>query len=110
MSLDPATKQRIDDLVKQHRVLLFMKGDRSFPQCGFSATVVQILDRLIPDYETVDVLSDPAIRDGIKAYSSWPTIPQLYIDGEFQGGCDIVRELYASGELKDKLAGAPQGR
>jgi monothiol glutaredoxin len=110
MSLDTATRQRLDDLVKNHRVLLFMKGDRSFPQCGFSATVVQILDSLIPDYETVDVLRDPAIREGIKVYSAWPTIPQLYIDGEFQGGCDIVRELYASGELKEKLGAAPQGR
>ena len=110
MSLDTATRQRLDDLVKNHRVLLFMKGDRSFPQCGFSATVVPILDSLIPDYETVDVLRDPAIREGIKAYSAWPTIPQLYIDGEFQGGCDIVRELYASGELKEKLAAAPQSR
>lgn len=108
MNLDPATRQRIDDLVKKNRVLLFMKGDRSFPQCGFSATVVQILDSLIPDYQTVDVLSDPAIRDGVKAYSQWPTIPQLYIDGEFQGGCDIVREMYASGELKEKLGAAPR--
>jgi monothiol glutaredoxin len=109
MTLDPKTRQRIDDLVKKHRVVLFMKGDRSFPQCGFSATVVQILDSLIPDYETVDVLRDPAIREGVKVYSSWPTIPQLYIDGEFQGGCDIVREMYASGELKEKLA-SPRGR
>jgi monothiol glutaredoxin len=108
MNLDPATRQRIDDLVKKNRVLLFMKGDRSYPQCGFSATVVQILDSLIPDYRTVDVLSDPAIRDGVKVYSQWPTIPQLYIDGEFQGGCDIVREMYASGELKEKLGAAPQ--
>ena len=107
MNLDPATRQRIDDLVKKNRVLLFMKGDRSYPQCGFSATVVQILDSLIPDYRTVDVLSDPAIRDGVKVYSQWPTIPQLYIDGEFQGGCDIVREMYASGELKEKLGAAP---
>jgi monothiol glutaredoxin len=110
MTLDPATRQRIDDLIGKHRVLLFMKGDRNVPQCGFSATVVQILDSLIPDYETVDVLRDPAIREGIKAYSSWPTIPQLYLDGEFLGGCDIVRELYASGELKEKLGGAKQGR
>ena len=103
MSLDPATKNRLDDLVKKNRVLLFMKGDRSFPQCGFSAQVVQILDSLIPEYATVDVLSDPAIREGVKHYSSWPTIPQLYIDGEFQGGCDIVREMYGSGELQQKL-------
>ena len=100
MNLDPGTKNRLDDLVKKNRVLLFMKGDRSHPQCGFSATVVQILDSLIPEYRTVDVLADPAIRDGVKAYSQWPTIPQLYIDGEFQGGCDIVREMYASGELQ----------
>jgi monothiol glutaredoxin len=108
--LDPATRQRIDDLVKGNRVLLFMKGDRSYPQCGFSAAVVQILDSLIPDYRTVDVLADPAIRDGVKAYSSWPTIPQLYVDGEFLGGCDIVREMYASGELQEKLGVAEQRR
>ena len=109
MNLDPATRQRIDELVKKNRVLLFMKGERSYPQCGFSATVVQILDSLIPDYRTVDVLSDPAIREGVKAYSQWPTIPQLYIDGEFVGGCDIVREMYASGELQEKL-GVARGR
>jgi monothiol glutaredoxin len=108
MNLDPATRKRIDDLVKQNRVLLFMKGDRDYPQCGFSATVVQILDSLISEYRTVDVLSDPAIREGVKLYSQWPTIPQLYIDGEFQGGCDIVREMYASGELKEKLGAAPR--
>jgi monothiol glutaredoxin len=108
MNLDPATRQRIDELVKENRVLLFMKGERDYPQCGFSATVVQILDSLIPDYRTVDVLSDSAIREGIKAYSQWPTIPQLYIDGEFQGGCDIVREMYASGELQEKLGPAPR--
>jgi monothiol glutaredoxin len=107
MNLDPATRQRIQELIARHRVLLFMKGDRNFPQCGFSATVVQILDSLLPEYETVDVLRDPAIREGIKAFSSWPTIPQLYVDGEFQGGCDIVREMYASGELKQKLDAAP---
>ena len=105
MSLDDPTRQRIDDLVKNHRVLVFMKGDRQFPQCGFSATVVQILDTLLPEYATVDVLSDPAIREGVKEYSSWPTIPQLYVDGEFQGGCDIVRELYETGELQQKLTG-----
>ena len=99
---DP-TRERIDGLVKSHKVLLFMKGDRSFPQCGFSATVVQLLDELIPDYATVDVLQDPEIREGIKEYSSWPTIPQLYVDGEFQGGCDIVREMYETGELQKLL-------
>jgi monothiol glutaredoxin len=100
---DP-THDRIDELVKQHRVLLFMKGDRRVPQCGFSATVVQILDSLLPEYTTVDVLEDDAIRQGIKSYSSWPTIPQLYVDGEFQGGCDILMEMFEAGELQQKLA------
>lgn len=80
-----------------------MKGTRHSPQCGFSAQVVQILDALVPDYETINVLADSAIRDGIKEYSSWPTIPQLYIRGEFVGGCDIVKELYSSGQLEQKL-------
>jgi monothiol glutaredoxin len=106
MSLDDATRARIDELVHEHRVLLFMKGDRHVPQCGFSATVVQILDSLLPEYTTVNVLEDAAIREGVKEYSSWPTIPQLYVGGEFQGGCDIVRELYASGELQQKLGAA----
>jgi len=106
MSMTDETRARIDALVKENRVLLFMKGERQFPQCGFSATVVQILDSLLPDYRTVDVLADPAIREGIKEYSSWPTIPQLYVDGEFQGGCDILREMYASGELQQKLGTA----
>ena len=101
--LDEATRQRIDQVIASDRVVLFMKGNRRSPQCGFSATVVQILDELVPDFTTVDVLSDPAIREGIKAYSSWPTIPQLYVKGEFVGGCDIVRELYGSGELYEKL-------
>ncbi len=105
MSLSEDTRQRIAKIVESQRAVLFMKGDRHVPQCGFSATLVQILDQLIPDYTTVDVLSDPEIREGIKEFSSWPTIPQLYVDGEFLGGCDIVRELYASGELQKKLAG-----
>jgi monothiol glutaredoxin len=110
MSMNDETRARIDALVKENRVLLFMKGERQFPQCGFSATAVQILDSLLPDYRTVDVLADPAIREGIKEYSSWPTVPQLYVDGEFQGGCDILREMYASGELQQKLGrmGAPR--
>ena len=105
MSLSEETRQRIAQIVEADRTVLFMKGDRNFPQCGFSATVVQILDQLLPDYTTVDVLSDPEIRDGIKDFSSWPTIPQLYVGGEFLGGCDIVRELYSSGELQKKLEG-----
>lgn len=101
--LDDATRQRIDALIASAPVVLFMKGTRRQPQCGFSATVVRILDELIPEYATVDVLADPAIREGIKVYSSWPTIPQLYVKGEFLGGCDIVKELYGSGELHEKL-------
>lgn len=99
MALPPEVHERIESLVRSDRVVLFMKGTRSGPQCGFSAQVVRILDRLIPDYTTVDVLSDPAVREGIKHYSSWPTIPQLYVAGEFVGGCDIVKELLQSGEI-----------
>jgi monothiol glutaredoxin len=97
------TRNRIEEILKSHDVVLFMKGDRRAPQCGFSATVVQILDQLLDDYATVDVLEDPEIREGIKEYASWPTIPQLFVRGEFQGGCDIVREMYESGELEKLL-------
>jgi monothiol glutaredoxin len=97
-------QKRIDDLVKQNHILLFMKGSRTFPQCGFSAQVVQILNSLGQKYETVNVLADNAIREGVKVYSDWPTIPQLYIDGKFIGGCDIVKELHSSGELQKLLA------
>lgn len=103
MSLDDATREQIDSLIRTHDVMLFMKGNPQAPQCGFSATVVQILDQLAPAYGTADVLSDPALRDGIKVYSSWPTVPQLYVKGEFIGGCDIIQELYASGELHEKF-------
>ena len=103
MSLSEETRGRIGSLIGSNRVILFMKGNRQMPQCGFSATVVQILDSLVPDYATYDVLSDPEVRQGIKEFSDWPTIPQLYVDGEFLGGCDIVREMYASGELQQKL-------
>jgi monothiol glutaredoxin len=98
---DAAT--RIDDLVKANRVLLFMKGTPLFPQCGFSSRAIAILERLDTPFETVDVLQDPEIRDGIKSYSDWPTIPQLYIDGEFVGGSDIMMEMFESGELKQLL-------
>lgn len=97
------TNERIRNLVQDHRVLLFMKGTRGMPQCGFSAQVVQILDSLLAEYETVNVLEDPEIRAGIKEFSSWPTIPQLYVGGEFQGGCDIIREMHESGELQQTL-------
>jgi monothiol glutaredoxin len=104
MTLNEALKQRIDGYVASERVVLFMKGTRRAPQCGFSAQVVQILDELVPQYQTHDVLASAELRDGIKAYSQWPTIPQLYIDGKFVGGCDIVRDMKASGEL-EKLLG-----
>lgn len=96
---------RIDALVKGNRVVLFMKGTRAAPQCGFSAQVVEILDQYLPEYATVNVLADAGIRDGVKEYAQWPTIPQLFVDGEFVGGCDIVRELDSNGELVKTLGG-----
>ena len=95
--------QRIDEIVKAHDVVLFMKGTALFPQCGFSSRAIAILDRLGAGYETVDVLQDPEIRQGIKEYSQWPTIPQLYVKGEFVGGSDIMMEMFESGELKQLL-------
>jgi monothiol glutaredoxin len=103
---NPIQKQ-IHHLVSAHRVVLFMKGTRSAPQCGFSATVVTVLDDLVPAYHTVDVIADPAMRDGVKVFSEWPTIPQLYVDGKFVGGCDIVKEMYASGDLAKLLGVTP---
>jgi monothiol glutaredoxin len=91
--------QRIDATVKSEPVVLFMKGTPQFPQCGFSGQVVQILDYLGVPFKGVNVLEDDDVRNGIKEYASWPTIPQLYIKGEFVGGCDIVREMFQSGEL-----------
>jgi len=99
--------ERIQKLVDANRVLLFMKGDRHFPQCGFSMRAVNIVHALGVPFETVDVLSDPEIRQGIKKFSNWPTIPQLYIDGEFIGGSDIVWELYQSGDLQKKVTEHP---
>ena len=103
MSLAPELRQKIESIIASDPVVLFMKGSRSFPQCGFSAAVVQILDTMIPNYTTVNVLADAAIRDGIKAFSDWPTIPQLYVRGEFIGGADIVRQMHAAGDLQKKL-------
>ena len=100
MALSESLRKQIADLVASNRVVLFMKGTPRMPQCGFSAQVVQILDALLPSYETVDVLRSPELRDGIKEFSQWPTIPQLYVGGQFIGGCDIVREMNASGELQ----------
>jgi len=97
--------QRIDDLVKHHRVVLFMKGNAQFPMCGFSGRAVQILKACgVDDLTTVNVLEDDEIRQGIKAYSNWPTIPQLYVNGEFVGGSDIMMEMYQAGELQQALA------
>ncbi len=94
----------IDDEVKANDVVLFMKGTPAMPMCGFSSQVVQILDYLGVPYKGVDALADSAIRQGVKDYTSWPTIPQLFIKGEFVGGCDIVREMFQAGELQDVLA------
>jgi monothiol glutaredoxin len=101
--LDEHTKKLIEHLIASHRVLLFMKGNKMFPQCGFSAAVVETLKKYGVPFETFNVLSDQNVREGIKEYSDWPTIPQLYVAGEFVGGCDIVREMDSSGELADLL-------
>ncbi|MFO0554923.1 MAG: Grx4 family monothiol glutaredoxin [Polyangiaceae bacterium] len=106
MQLDGAVKDQIESMIKNHRVMLFMKGSKNFPQCGFSATVVNILKDLDIEFETANVLADPRLRDGIKVFSDWPTIPQLYVDGQFVGGCDIVREMHASGELGKLVGGS----
>ncbi|MBW4540294.1 MAG: Grx4 family monothiol glutaredoxin [Myxacorys chilensis ATA2-1-KO14] len=94
------TNDRIDNLVKQSKIVVFMKGSKLMPMCGFSNNVVQILNALGVPYETVDVLEDPEVRQGIKEYSNWPTIPQVYVNGEFLGGSDILIELYQKGELQ----------
>ena len=96
--------ERIKQDISENDVVLYMKGSKKIPQCGFSATVVEILKRLgVQEYKDVNVLADPELRDGIKQFTNWPTIPQLYIKGEFVGGCDITREMYESGELADLL-------
>jgi monothiol glutaredoxin len=100
---DAATQAAIKSKIDANAVMLFMKGTPQFPQCGFSAAIVQILDYLGVEYGSENVLSDPAIREGIKTFSDWPTIPQLYVKGEFVGGCDIVREMFETGELKEFL-------
>ena len=102
---DPVTT-RIDNLVKANDIVLFMKGSPLSPQCGFSSRAIAILDHLGATYETVDVLQDPEVRQGIKAYSDWPTVPQLYVRGEFVGGSDIMTEMYESGELEDLVSAA----
>ena len=94
------TKERIQEVISNHDIVLFMKGVPAAPQCGFSAAVVQILSNMGVPFSAVDVLQDPFIREGIKEFSQWPTVPQLYVKGEFVGGCDIVREMYETGELR----------
>ena len=108
--IDPVIRQRIDDILQSRRVVLFMKGQPQAPQCGFSAKAVGILDSLGIDFAGIDVLADGAIRDGIKAYGNWPTIPQLYIDGELLGGSDIIEEMLNSGQLHGALGLAPPDR
>ena len=98
--LDEGVKSRIENEISSNDVVLFMKGTPVFPQCGFSSMVSQVLSHIGVEFKGVDVLAEPTLRDGIKAYSDWPTIPQLYVNGEFIGGCDIVKEMYENGELK----------
>jgi monothiol glutaredoxin len=97
-------QERIEREISEHDVVLFMKGTPVFPQCGFSSVVVQVLSHLGVKFKGIDVLSDPALRQGIKVFSDWPTVPQLYVKGEFVGGCDIVREMFETGELAQLLA------
>jgi monothiol glutaredoxin len=110
---DPAILADIRRTVAENDVVLFMKGRADQPQCGFSALVVRVLDHLGVDYADVNVLADPELRQGIKEFSDWPTIPQLYVKGEFVGGCDIVKEMFETGELQqllaEKLERAPSG-
>lgn len=97
--MDDQVRNHIQSLVDDNAVVVFMKGTKTFPQCGFSATVAEALKRLGVEYKDVNVLEDPSIRQGIKDFTNWPTIPQLYVKGKFIGGCDIVREMYENGEL-----------
>ena len=102
--MDNSVEERIKSDIESNDVVLYMKGTPVFPQCGFSSTVVQVLTHLGVKFKGIDVLTDPSLREGIKQFSSWPTIPQLYVKGEFIGGCDIVREMYESGELQELLS------
>ena len=101
---DPVVADRIKQDITANPVVVYMKGTPVFPQCGFSAAVVQILTHLGVKFKGIDVLADPALRQGVKDFSTWPTIPQLYVKGEFVGGCDIVREMFESGELRELLS------
>ena len=102
-ALDEGVKSRIEKEISSNDVVLFMKGTPVFPQCGFSSMVSQVLSHIGVEFKGVDVLAEPTLRDGIKSFSDWPTIPQVYIKGEFVGGCDIVKEMYENGELKKVL-------
>ena len=99
--LDEGVKSRIEQEISSNDVVLFMKGTPVFPQCGFSSMVSQVLSHIGVEFKGVDVLSEPTLRDGIKSFSDWPTIPQLYVKGEFIGGCDIVKEMYDNGEVQE---------
>jgi monothiol glutaredoxin len=103
---DDDVRAKIEELIKNHPVMLFMKGTKQFPACGFSNAVVQILKQEGAAFETYNILADPELRQALKEYSSWPTYPQLYVEGKFIGGCDIVTELHESGQLSKELAGA----
>ena len=103
MAIEDAITKRIRQDITENDVVLFMKGTPVFPQCGFSATVVQVLSHLGVKFKGVDVLQDPGLRQGIKDFSNWPTVPQLYAGGEFIGGCDIIREMFQNGELQETL-------
>ena len=98
--MDEQLHARIEQVLGSHKIVLFMKGSKSFPQCGFSATVCEVLKRLDADFHTVNILQDGDLRQGLKEYASWPTFPQLYVEGRFVGGCDIVRDMFQSGELQ----------
>jgi len=102
--MEDTTREQIQGLIDSNDVVLFMKGTKHFPQCGFSATVVEVLRRSGSEFAEVNVLEDPAIRQGIKEFANWPTIPQLYVHGKFVGGCDIIREMYEKGELEAVLS------
>ncbi|MEM7465678.1 MAG: Grx4 family monothiol glutaredoxin [Pseudomonadota bacterium] len=110
MTLSNDVRARIESAISGNKVVLYMKGTRQQPQCGFSATVVGILDNLLPDYDTINVLEDAEIRDGIKMFSNWPTIPQLYVDQEFLGGCDVIQQMYNNGQLHETLGLAAVSR
>lgn len=102
--MNDSVREQIQQIIDSHDIVLFMKGTKHFPQCGFSATVVEVLRRSGSDFQDVNVLEDQTLREGIKRFTNWPTIPQLYVHGQFVGGCDIVREMYQKGELDAVLS------